>query len=159
MASESVKDQWRTIWAGGRAIADYVTRCPEVVKDKHVADFGAGSGVATFAALMAGARLVEAYDINPDAVANLKSKIVPGLVVHGESAYFKPVTADVILLGSMPISPKLLIWLIEIRYAGKNIIISSEPEFILPKHMTKIEQDIWSIKFPAHPLLEPKTST
>lgn len=56
---------WAFAWAGGQALARYVLDHPQTVADKRVLDFAAGSGLAAIAAAMAGAREVEASEIDP----------------------------------------------------------------------------------------------
>lgn len=56
---------WAFAWAGGQAIARYLLDNPEYVRDKHILDFGAGSGIITIAALKAGAASALAADIDP----------------------------------------------------------------------------------------------
>lgn len=59
---------WAFCWASGQVLARYILDHPELVKDKKVMDFGAGSGVVGIAAMMAGAREVVFCDIDPDAL-------------------------------------------------------------------------------------------
>lgn len=56
---------WAFCWGAGQALARYVLDHPELVRDHHVVDFGAGCGVAAIAALLAGAREATAVDIDP----------------------------------------------------------------------------------------------
>ncbi|MFB2537692.1 MULTISPECIES: methyltransferase [unclassified Acinetobacter] len=55
---------WIFCWASGLAMAQWLLQHPEIVKDKTVADFGAGSGVVAIAAKMAGAKQVICCDID-----------------------------------------------------------------------------------------------
>lgn len=55
---------WAFAWAGGQALARHVLDHPEIVRDKRVLDFAAGSGLVGIAAGRAGARAVEAADID-----------------------------------------------------------------------------------------------
>jgi len=59
---------WAFIWSSGRALARYLLDNPELVKDKVIADFGAGSGVVALAALKAGAKRAIAIDIDQAAL-------------------------------------------------------------------------------------------
>ena len=59
---------WAFAWAGGQALARYILDNPEVVAGKSVLDFAAGSGLVAIAAAKAGARGVEASDIDPFAI-------------------------------------------------------------------------------------------
>ncbi len=60
---------WAFAWAGGQALARYLLEHPEVVRGKRVLDFAAGSGLQGIAAKLAGARSVEAVEIDAFAVA------------------------------------------------------------------------------------------
>ncbi|MHB8885264.1 MAG: class I SAM-dependent methyltransferase [Methylovirgula sp.] len=55
---------WAFAWAGGQALARYVTDYPELVRGKRVLDFAAGSGLVGIAAALAGASRVEANDVD-----------------------------------------------------------------------------------------------
>jgi predicted nicotinamide N-methyase len=59
---------WAWPWAGGQALARYVLDHPELVRDRHVADVGAGGGIVAIAAALAGAARVVAIDIEPFAI-------------------------------------------------------------------------------------------
>ena len=59
---------WAFAWSSGRALAKYILDNPEIVKDKNIADFGAGSGIVAIAALKAGAKSAVAVDIDPQAL-------------------------------------------------------------------------------------------
>ena len=60
---------WAFAWAGGQALARYLIDHPEVVRGKRVLDFAAGSGLQGIAAGLAGARSVEAVEIDAFACA------------------------------------------------------------------------------------------
>ena len=64
---------WAFAWAGGQALARYVLDNPTLVRGKRVLDFACGSGLVGLAAALAGARLVEASDIDPFAVAAIEA--------------------------------------------------------------------------------------
>lgn len=56
---------WAFCWGAGQALARYLLDHPHEVADKHVVDFGSGSGVAGIAAALAGARSVTCVDLDP----------------------------------------------------------------------------------------------
>jgi predicted nicotinamide N-methyase len=55
---------WAFAWAGGQALARHLLDHPEVVRARTVLDFGAGGGVQSIAAALAGGK-VTANDIDP----------------------------------------------------------------------------------------------
>ncbi len=59
---------WAFAWAGGQALARYILDCPGIVAGKSVLDFASGSGLVAIAAAKAGARSVEASEIDAFAV-------------------------------------------------------------------------------------------
>jgi predicted nicotinamide N-methyase len=60
---------WAFAWPGSQAAARYMLDRPAVVAGKRVLDFAAGGGLAALAAVLAGAAVVEANDIDPLALA------------------------------------------------------------------------------------------
>ena len=71
---EQVEDIWANMpywafaWSSGRALAKYILDNPELVKNKVVADFGAGSGIVALAAMKAGAKAAWVCDIDKQAL-------------------------------------------------------------------------------------------
>ena len=68
LAIQAYPAYWAFCWASGQVLARYILQNPELVKDKRIMDFGAGSGIVAIAAIMAGAKHVIACDIDPDAL-------------------------------------------------------------------------------------------
>ena len=60
---------WAYQWAGGTALARFILDRPQSVAGLRVLDLGCGGGIVAIAAAMAGAREVEAIDIDPLAIA------------------------------------------------------------------------------------------
>jgi predicted nicotinamide N-methyase len=60
---------WAFAWAGGQALARYVLDHPDLVIGRRVLDFASGSGLVAIAAAKAGARSVEASEIDEFAMA------------------------------------------------------------------------------------------
>ena len=60
---------WAFAWAGGQALARYILDNPQQVAAKRVLDFASGSGLVAIAAARAGARAVEASEIDAFAEA------------------------------------------------------------------------------------------
>ncbi len=59
---------WAFCWASGQVLAAHILKNPDIVKDKVVLDFGAGSGVVGIAAMLAGAARVTCCDNDPNAL-------------------------------------------------------------------------------------------
>ena len=109
---------WAFAWAGGQALARYLLDHPEIVRDKRVLDFGAGSGLVALAAAKAGASHILAADIDPFALAAIRRNAEANslnvettsrdLIGSGENF-------DVILIGDMcyerPLAERLMAWL------------------------------------------------
>ena len=55
---------WVFAWASGQVLAQYILQQPQIVRNKVVMDFGAGSGIVGIAAKMAGAKRVICCDID-----------------------------------------------------------------------------------------------
>ncbi len=60
---------WAFAWAGGQALAKFLAERPETVAGKRALDFASGSGLVAIAAAKAGARTVEASEIDEFALA------------------------------------------------------------------------------------------
>lgn len=63
---------WAFTWPGGQALARHVLDHPADVAGRRVVDFAAGCGIAAMACAMAGARSIEAAEIDPLAVAAIR---------------------------------------------------------------------------------------
>ncbi len=64
---------WAFCWGSGLALAAWLTENPNVVKNKRVADIGAGSGVVAIAAKQAGAAQVWGCDNDKQALLATKT--------------------------------------------------------------------------------------
>ncbi|QQS13687.1 MAG: methyltransferase [Rhodospirillales bacterium] len=63
---------WAFCWPGGQAMARYLLDNPDTVAGRTVIDFAAGCGVASLAAMKAGAARATGNDIDPMAVASMR---------------------------------------------------------------------------------------
>ncbi len=79
---------WAAAWPGGQALARYVLDHPDVVAGRTVLDLGAGSGLVSVAAAMAGAARVIASEVDPYGMAatavNAEDNGVGPIVVTGD---------------------------------------------------------------------------
>ena len=121
---------WAFAWAGGQALARYLLDHPELVADKRVLDFGAGSGLVAVAAAKAGARHVVAADIDPFALAAIARNAEANNVVLEITAKDMIGAADafdLILVGDMcyerPLAERLMVWLRSVR----SVVVLGDP--------------------------------
>jgi predicted nicotinamide N-methyase len=91
LAIQAYPAYWAFCWASGQVLARHILDNPELVRNKRIMDFGAGSGIVAIACIMAGAKQVIACDIDPDAllscVENAKLNQVE-LELHGDLFQF-----------------------------------------------------------------------
>ena len=96
---------WAYHWAGGLALARYILDRPETVAGLRVLDLGAGSGIVGIAAAKAGARKVNAAEIDPYALAALRLNAAANGVaisaVPGDLTKGAPPPVDVVVVGDL----------------------------------------------------------
>ncbi len=96
---------WSVPWAGGTGLARFILDFPGIVADKRVLDFACGSGLVGIAAMRAGARAVEAVDIDRFAIAaTLLNAAHNGVVIaaRAEDIVGDPLSdIDVVLAGDI----------------------------------------------------------
>ncbi len=106
---------WAFPWAGGQALARYVIDHPDVVADRTVLDFGAGSGLVALAAAYGGAVAVRAVEVDAAAIEAIRRNVAestrpgrPGLCVDAVLADLladpsadSTLDADVLLAGDV----------------------------------------------------------
>ena len=136
---------WAYCWAGGLALAAHILAHPEVVADRNIVDFGAGSGLVGLIAARAGAASVTA--IEPDAMAraaialnavanNTHLRIVP-------PADWVPEPGSLVLAGDVFYAPAVarqsLATLRRAALAGADILIGDPGRRDLPlNHLTPV---------------------
>jgi predicted nicotinamide N-methyase len=131
---------WAFAWAGGQALARYITDHPQLVAGKKVLDVGSGSGVAAIAAALAGASQVEANDLDCFAEAaialnaaenhvTIKTRL--GNLVGSDEAW------GVILAGDVSyhqdIAVPMIDWLEARAKAGTLVLIGDPGRGFLPR--------------------------
>jgi predicted nicotinamide N-methyase len=114
---------WAFCWGAGQALARHLLDHPELVRDKHVVDFGAGSAVAGIAAAAAGARLVTAVDIDPLAlrIAHCNADLN---AVSLQTAEFVPSDWDVLLASDVLYETGNEHWLAHAAADGREVLLS-----------------------------------
>ena len=132
---------WAFAWAGGQALARYVLDNPEVVAGARVLDFASGSGLVAIAAAMAGARSVEAADIDAfahaaialNAAANGVGTITPRL----EDLVGRDEGWDVVLAGDIcyerDLAARVVDWLAGLAGRGARVLVGDPERAYLPK--------------------------
>jgi len=102
---------WAVVWPGGQAIARHILDHPTVVAGLRVIDIGAGSALASIAAVMAGAAHVLAIDTDPISCAIAQENAaLNGISIEtreGDFAAIDPNAADVVLAGDLWYEPLL----------------------------------------------------
>ena len=128
---------WAFAWAGGQALARYLLDHPNIVVDKCVLDFGAGSGLVALAAAKAGARHVLAADIDPFALAAIRRNADANSVnveTTAQDLIGGAEEFDLILVGDMcyerPLAERLMMWL---KNSRAEILLGDPGRSYFPK--------------------------
>ncbi|HEX7774931.1 MAG TPA: 50S ribosomal protein L11 methyltransferase [Parvibaculum sp.] len=132
---------WAFAWAGGQALARYILDHPEIVRGKHVLDFGSGSGLIAIAAMKAGAASVLAADIDAFAAAsialNAQVNDVSVVVTTDDLVGSANRGWDVVLIGDMcyerPLAERIEIWIRGFVAEGTLALIGDPGRTYLPK--------------------------
>jgi predicted nicotinamide N-methyase len=128
---------WAFAWAGGQALARYILDHPEIVAERSVLDFGAGSGLVALAAAKAGAVKVLAADIDKFSIAAIAANAkANGLAIAttDDDIIGSAQAFDVILVGDMcyerPLAERLMAWL---KASDAMILIGDPGRSYFPK--------------------------
>lgn len=132
---------WAFAWAGGQALARYVLDDPAIVRGKRVLDFAAGSALAGIAAAMAGARNVEATEIDDFAVAaiglNAAANGVAVELRREDLVGCDDPSWDVVLAGDVcyekPMAARVAAWLGRLTAAGATVLLGDPGRSYLPR--------------------------
>ncbi|GIJ28733.1 50S ribosomal protein L11 methyltransferase [Micromonospora qiuiae] len=132
---------WAFAWAGGQALARYVTDHPQLVAGRRVLDLAAGSGLVAIAAARAGAAAVRAVEIDELAVAavalNAEANGVRvdaelGDVLDGDAG-----DAEVVLAGdvfySEAMAGRVLRFLLRAVRSGARVLVGDPGRAYLPR--------------------------
>jgi predicted nicotinamide N-methyase len=125
---------WAFAWAGGQALARYLLDRPDLVRGRRVVDLGAGSGLVSIAASMAGARHVLATDIDPLAcTAMALNMLANGVTVEVRDADLlneAPVQMDLALIGDLfyerELARRVLAWAAAAHRQG-TLVLAGDP--------------------------------
>jgi len=105
---------WAFAWPGGQAMARHVLDNPHLVRGLRVADVGAGSGIASIAAAMAGAAHVLAVDVDPLAAAAIainaeENGVAAVLDITTEDCMAELPPVDLIMISDLVYEPELAV--------------------------------------------------
>ena len=130
---------WAFAWAGGLALAHYLTEQPPIVAGQRVLDLGAGSGLVGIAAARAGA-VVSAAEIDPygraaitlNAAANGVTIDLRDIDLDGPA----PADIDLILAGDVfynaEVAERMLAFVTRCKAAGLDVLIGDPERRDLP---------------------------
>lgn len=132
---------WAFAWAGGQALARYILDNPAAVRGRCVLDVASGSGLCAIAAMKAGAREVEATEI--DALAC--SAILANAEANGVALTISeadPIGSDrgweIVLVGDAfyekPLADRLLPWLETLAGRGATVLIGDPARTYFPRN-------------------------
>ncbi|MSP42459.1 MAG: methyltransferase [Alphaproteobacteria bacterium] len=132
---------WAFAWAGGQALARYVLDNPHLVSGQRVLDFGAGSGLAGIAAMLAGASRVDAADIDPVAIIaiglNARANNIILHAIEGDIVGQLARGWDVVLAADVcyegPASKRIVAWLDELARGGVLVLMGDPGRTYFPK--------------------------
>ncbi|MFT7109172.1 MAG: putative nicotinamide N-methyase [Psychrobacter glaciei] len=98
---------WAFAWSSGRALAKYILDNPQLVKDKTICDFGAGSGIVALAALNAGAKAAWVCDLDQQALlASQLNAIENGMHVFTCTDVSEVIDLDLLVVGDVLYDPR-----------------------------------------------------
>ncbi len=130
---------WAFAWPGGQALARFILDNPVLVDGKLVLDVGAGSGLASIAALKAGAAVAIANDIDPlaAAVAVMNGRKNDAEVEPStEDLLDRTVKAGLIIIGDLVYEPHLETrvhaFLLRAQAAGIPVLFGDRASMRLP---------------------------
>jgi predicted nicotinamide N-methyase len=138
---EAALPYWAVAWGGGLAVGRYLLDHKELVAGRRVFDFGSGSGLCAIAAMRAGARDVEANDIDPFAAAaitlNARANRCRIDVARRDALDEEPPDVDVILAADCwydaALADRVLPWLRRADAAGTELLIGDPGRAHLPE--------------------------
>lgn len=122
---------WAFAWPGGQGLARYLLDHPELVVGRRVLDVGAGSGIASIAAMQAGAASVLAADI--DRCAEIAIRLNAGLndvavAVTTADVLGELPDCDVVLIADLVYEPELATrvagFLAALSAAGRTVVLA-----------------------------------
>jgi predicted nicotinamide N-methyase len=131
---------WAFAWPGGQVLSRHVMDHPELVAGRRVLDFAAGCGIASIAAVRAGAAQVSATEIDAFAIASMRLNaalngvsfdIVDRDLIDTDEGW------DVIFAGDVcyerPVAERIERWLRRLATRGALVFMGDPGRTYLPK--------------------------
>jgi predicted nicotinamide N-methyase len=131
---------WAFAWAGGQALARYLLDNPPLVAGGSVIDLGAGSGLTSIAAKLAGAGPVLAADIDAFALASVRLNAalngVEVSVTSDDLLARDPGKADIVLVGDLfyerELAARVTSYVEKAAAAGARVLIGDPKRSYFP---------------------------
>ena len=130
---------WAFAWAGGQALARFVTDHPDQVAGRAVLDLGSGSGLVAIAARLAGAARAVAADIDPVAAeaASMNAELNDVTIeTVSEDLIGTAIAAEIVLVGDLcyerPLAERLVRWLRRLASGGVTVLVGDPGRAYLP---------------------------
>lgn len=131
---------WAFAWAGGQALARYLLDHPALVAGRVVLDLGAGAGLASIAAMRAGAARTLAADIDALALTAIALNAEVNAVTierAGDDLLAAPPPAcDLLLVGDLfyerPLAERVLAFVEAARAQGADVLVGDPRRSYFP---------------------------
>lgn len=138
---------WAFPWAGGAALARHVLDHPAAIAGRRVLDLGAGSGIVGIAAALAGARAVQAADIDPaariaadlNARANHVDLTVLACEPTGDPLLSPPTDIELVLAGDVfydaAVAQRMIAYMSDCEKRDIEVLVGDPGRADLPRSM------------------------
>jgi predicted nicotinamide N-methyase len=131
---------WAFAWAGGQALARYVLDNPGIIAGRTVLDVASGSGLVAIAAAKAGARKVQASEIDSIACAAIAANAEANgaaVTVVERDAIGADDGWEILLVGDAfyekPLADRLLPWIDALASRGALVLLGDPGRSYFPK--------------------------
>lgn len=136
---------WAFAWAGGQGLARYILDNPQLVAGKRVIDFATGSGIVAIAAMMAGAKSANAFDIDPfcETVVRLNAQ-ANNVAVAAETRDIigETIDCDVLLAGDVfyekPLADSVTRWFADCAARGIAVHAGDPGRHYMPRERLEL---------------------
>jgi predicted nicotinamide N-methyase len=137
---------WAFAWAGGLALARYLTEHPELVEGRRVVDLASGSGLCGIVAARLGAASVHAFDVDPLSGAavdlNARANDVRVAFSLADPLDEPAPDCDVVLAGDVcyeeTMASRTIDWLRAAAADGVLILLGDPGRNYLPRDLTRL---------------------